>query len=192
MSTLIELCFEDLQAAPDSPEYLQCVARPAGMPGLSVDRDGKVLWESPRDEAFALWVSLDDQLVLLRAAGAPEVVVSRAGRSVSAPVGKPIILLDQDFVQLGVRQWRMHVHGVASKAHAPFPLFRKAFATLAAAAALAACNPSSHVAGADAGSAVEVAKQPRAIEVRQHPPGVARPEDEDRIPQAPPPDASQR
>jgi hypothetical protein len=169
MPNPIELCLEDLDAAEGTPEYLQCVAREGGEPGLAVDEGGRILWEDGASAAFDLWVSQDEKLMLERRERAAEVVVSRGGRSLSAPCGKPVILRDQDFVTIASRRYRIHVHGLAAEVHPPAPLFRKALAALAAAAALgsAACTTAQAdpPKGADAGE----------IQVRPHPPKVAAP-----------------
>jgi len=172
----VELCLEDLTAEPGSPEYLQCVAKAGGELGLSVDASARVRWEqASATAAFELWVSQDERLILERRDGAPGVVVRRAGRSLEAPAGKPVVLCDQDEVEMGERRWRVHVHGVAAQVYAPKPLFRKVLAPLAAAAALAAaaCSPAQSATPPrpDAGA---VAATPdagvRPIEVRDMPP----------------------
>ena len=166
MATFIALCLEDLDAAPGSPEYLQCVAKPGSQPGLTVDESGRVLWEVASGAAFELWVTADDRLALRRRSAACQVTVSRSERSLAAPTGKPVILLDQDEIRLGSRHWRVHLHGHVAGAHAPRPLLRKAFAPLAAAAlTLAGC------AGSDAGL-----KRPPPIELRNNPPDISAPE----------------
>ena len=89
-----EICLEDLAAASLGERYLNCVAVRGDEPGLALDAHGVVLWRSDGPHACELWVSADERLVLVRPAGAPEVRVTRAGRSLDAPEGKPVILLD--------------------------------------------------------------------------------------------------
>ena len=47
-----------------------------------------------------LWVSADDRLILYRPEGADAVAVSRAGRSLDVPSGKPVVLIDQDQIDV--------------------------------------------------------------------------------------------
>lgn len=109
----IALCLEDLDATTGSRRYLQCVALAGGEPGLVLDERGVVQWCPTGAGAVELWVSADDCLILFRAEGAIPVIVHRTGRSLDAPVERPVVLLDQDRVDLGGRRLRIHVHGVA-------------------------------------------------------------------------------
>ncbi|MBW2458530.1 MAG: hypothetical protein JRI68_28790 [Deltaproteobacteria bacterium] len=109
----IALCLEDLDATTESRRYLQCVALAGGKPGLVLDDRGVAQWCPAIAGAVELWVSADDCLILFRAAGAIPVTVHRAGRSLDAPVERPVVLLDQDRIDLGGRRLRIHVHGVA-------------------------------------------------------------------------------
>ena len=168
----LAICIEDAGAEPER-QFTQCVASVGREPGLGLDAQGAPVWKAAG--ACELWVSADDRLVLFRPAGAPEATVWRLGRSTWAPESKPVILRDQDEVTFAGRRWRIHVHGAAEEAHAPQPLFRKAFAPIAAALALgaAACTP------ADAAHPAQDA----GIEVRVAPPKVAMPRER---PVAPP------
>ena len=87
--------------------------------GLSVDGAGAVLWREEEAGAFCLVVSLDERLVLLRPEGAAPSTVSRGGRSLEVPCGKPVVLVDQDRMDVGERRLRIHVHGEAPAVHAP-------------------------------------------------------------------------
>jgi hypothetical protein len=118
----LAICIEDLDAAPGAPRYLRCTAVVGRQPGLGLDATGAVLWRSDAGAAAELWVSGDDQLILYRPEGAPECTVRRAGRAVVAPVGKPVVLRDQDEVDVSGRHLRVHVHGPAPEVTAPAPL----------------------------------------------------------------------
>jgi hypothetical protein len=164
----LAICLEDLNAKPGAPRYLRCTAVVGRQPGLRVDAAGAVLWRSDVGVAVELWVSGDDQLILYRPEGAPESTVRRAGREVVAPVGKPVVLRDQDEVDVGRRHLRVHVHGPAPEVAPPTPLPEEpapegatdggpsAFARAAAALAL----------GAALGAG-------GCVEVRQNPPDMA-------------------
>jgi len=199
----LAICIEDLDAAPGAPRYLRCTAVVGRQPGLRLDATGAVLWRSDAAVAADVWVSGDDQLILFRPDGAPECTVRRAGRAVVAPVGKPVVLRDQDEVDVSGRHLRVHVHGPAPEVTAPAPLpdgppaqapvdagpgvFARAAAALALGAALGAGGcvevrnnppdmappPRPH----DAGVAAKPTPppSPRPIEVRPAPPAVAMP-----------------
>jgi hypothetical protein len=118
----LAICIEDLEPRPGAPRYLRCVAAVGRQPGLRLDAVGAVLWRSDVGVAAELWVSGDDQLILFRPDGAPPSTVRRAGREVVAPVGKPVVLRDQDELEVGGRHVRVHVHGPAPEVAAPAPL----------------------------------------------------------------------
>ena len=161
----IAICIEDLDPATESERYLRCVAVGGTERGLSVDVQGAVLWQQEAG-AFSLVVSLDERLVLLRPEGAAPSTVSRGGRCLEVPCGKPVVLIDQDRVDVGGRRLRVHVHGEAPEVHAPAPLPAEepdsGLGNLARAAATALAI----------GAAVGAAGCKTAVEVRDRPPTV--------------------
>lgn len=168
----IALCLEDLDGPHGSGRYMTCVAVRGGDPGLGVDRGGKIVWRAQQGLACELWVSADDQLILLRPEGAPGVRVSRAGRGLDAPVGKPVVLLDQDCVETAGRRFRIHVHGVTGEVVAPAPFVeRHTVGKVAIAVAIGVAAMSCH----------KDAPNTKPVEVREQPPAP---------PYIPPPDAA--
>lgn len=171
----IALCLENLATG----EFVSCIAIRGNAPGLGLAADGAVGWQQATP-ACELFVSADEKLIALRRDGAPEVVIERAGRRLSAPVGKPVVLLDQDQLTVGSCALRLHVHGEAEAAVPPQSLgvIARAAAAAAVGAVLVggACLPPS--CGADADKPIDVREQPPApmptppepIEVRPHPP----------------------
>jgi len=149
------MCLEDLAPSDELSRYTQCVAVAGGEPGLGLDRRGGVLWRKGRVTGCELWVSLDERLMLLRPEGAAPVTVRRGERSLDVPFERPVVLLDQDEVEVGGKRLRLHLHGEVDDvfAPAPYPLRDTGVgrAVRAAAAALAigvaagnpACNGSS-------------------------------------------------
>jgi hypothetical protein len=117
----LAICLEDL-APGSSPRYVRCVARSGREPGLCLDERGGLLWMSDAGAACELWVSMDDRLILFRRTGGGPIKVTREDRSLDVPAEKPVVLLDQDRVDLGGRALRVHVHGPATRVHAPAPL----------------------------------------------------------------------
>ena len=81
MTTMMEICLEELDSPKNDAPYIRCVALPGGEPGLELDRDGKVRWmpETPAD--YGLWTSADGRLVLLRSEGSAPIVVERRTRT---------------------------------------------------------------------------------------------------------------
>jgi len=121
MSKPIAICIEDMDAQAET-KYLRCVAVPGRQPGLRLDEAGSVLWKSGDGASCELWVSADDRLILYRPEGATGVTLRRAGRSLDAPCGKPVVVIDQDQIDVGARSLRIHVHGKAPLITAPSAL----------------------------------------------------------------------
>jgi hypothetical protein len=168
MPTPQEICLEDLDL-PEEQRVVRCVALPGGEPGLALDRGGVIRWMPAEPAPYALWISTDERLVLIRGDGAAPIVVRRADRSLEAPVGKPVLLRDQDLLQIEGRTLRVHVHGPTSEVRPPERLSGAALARVVrAAAAVLALSVAAPAAAAIA---------PPPIEVRQNPPGAtpARP-----------------
>lgn len=119
MSRPLAICLEDLAPRAPDERYLRCVAVVGRAPGLRLDGAGTVLWRDETGAACELWVSADERLVLYRPESGGRVVVRRASRSLDVPATKPVILLDQDEVEVGGRRLRVHVHGDAPRVYAP-------------------------------------------------------------------------
>ncbi len=166
MPTPQEICLEELAPESEAP-YIRCVALPGGEPGLALDREGSVRWMPDEPTDFGLWVSADEKLVLLRGAGAGPITVRRAGRALAAPEGAPVVLRDQDLLELDGRSLRVHVHGVAAEVHAPERLSLRSL-TQAARATAAALALAAAVGGS--AEAEPVRGGPPPIEVRTRPP----------------------
>jgi len=172
------ICIEDLAAQHGEPRYVRCVAIPGREPGLRLDTGGEVLWKTDEDVACELWVSADDRLILYRPERAAAMTVSRAGRSLDVPYGKPVVLIDQDQIDVGARRLRVHVHGEAPAVSAPSVLApeKGTLAGLARAAAVAATIGAAAVAGGCGKKDADTKAKP-PIEVRDQPPGPAVAED---------------
>ena len=158
----IALCVEYLGVRSRSDRYMCCVATPGYDVALGLDARGDVVWREDGRLAFELWVSADHQLMVVRRVGRPEIVVSRAGRSLSLPFDKPVVLLDCDRIEIGGRAMRVHVHGPTEHVQPPEPLEPARntgpIAAIATAVAISAsamsCKPS--VEGSDTPSAAVV------------------------------------
>jgi hypothetical protein len=118
----LAICIEDLDVQLGAGKYLRCVAMPGRQPGLRLDGAGRVLWRSDDGASCELWVTADGRLALYRQAGMGRVTLRRAGRSLEVPSAKPVIVVDQDRVDVGERRLRVHVHGEAQAVAAPSPL----------------------------------------------------------------------
>ena len=162
----IAICIEDLAPATESARYLRCVALGGTELGLSVDGQGAVLWQHEAG-AFSLVVSLDERLVLLRPVGAAPSTVSRGGRSLEVPCGKPVVLIDQDRVDVGGRRLRIHLHGEAPQVHAPAPLPAEDPESAGTLSNLARAAATALALGAAVGAA-----GCKGLEVRERPPTV--------------------
>ena len=167
----LAICLEDLDVTRDDERYLRCVALPGEEPGLSLDPQGVVRWMPDGPEAYEIWVSLDGRLVVYRNAGSPQITVRRGGRTLEAPAKKPVLLLDQDLLEVAGRRLRIHVHGEADEVHAPELLSARSLARMARAAAAAlALGTAVGGAGLAEGAPAPTISGDQAIEVRLHPP----------------------
>ncbi len=162
----LAICIEDVDAPATPSQYTRCVAVPGRQPGLRLDEAGHILWRKDEDVACELWVSADDRLILYRPADAPSVVVHRAGRSLDVPFSKPVVLLNQDRLDVGARHLRIHVHGAAPAVTPPTPLQP---------APPPASRARGHLAQGAAGAALVGALTLACIEVRLTPPAPVEP-----------------
>ena len=135
----ISLCIENLEDGSEATRFIRCVALGGNLPGLGVDRRGRPLWRADpsAERACELWVSADERLMLWRSEGAPTVTVCRAGRSLDAPEAKPVVILDQDELEIAGVRLRLHVHGPTTEVHAPMPFVVRSLGAAAVATALA-------------------------------------------------------
>jgi hypothetical protein len=118
----LAICIEDLDAQSGTGKYLRCVALPGRQPGLRLDGTGRVVWRSDDGASCELCVTADGRLALYRQEGMGRVTLRRAGRSLDVPSAKPVIVIDQDRIDVGARRLRVHVHGEAAAVVAPSPL----------------------------------------------------------------------
>jgi hypothetical protein len=182
----IAICIEDLRAGSDSTRYLQCVALVGDHPGLRIDPGGEIQWQPERDARLVeLCVSYDERLILFRQPGAAPVLLRREGRSLEVPVGKPVVVLDQDQLTVESRELRIHVHGEAPAVAPPSwlemveaPSRSRSSLLRATATALAL------------GIAVGAGGCTKKIEVRDDPPKVAPPPTKPDSKPPPKPDSS--
>jgi hypothetical protein len=177
----LAICLEDLAATSPSGRYLRCVALVGRQPGLRLGPQGAVAWRSDAPVGCELWVSGDDRLILYRPERAPGVRVSRAGRSLDVPAGKPVVLLGDDMIEVGGRRIRVHVHGPAPVVAAPSPLPERASAAtrmaavVAMGAAVAGCEgkqptPQQPTAPTTTTTTIEVRTEPPAVSPHPEPP----------------------
>lgn len=174
----LSLCIEDIDLESDS-RYTRCVAVPGRQSGLGLNDKGMVIWKNNQDIACELWVSADNQLVLYRPEGAESLIVRRGDRHLEAPFDKPIIILNQDQVDIGTKHLRVHVHGASTSIFPPsilrkqkrlFAMLNKVLAVLILFAGIftGGCSNSKNV--------KQDEKKPEKgkgeIEVRDHPPTI--------------------
>lgn len=173
MAIIMEICLEELE--PNTAEevrgeepFIRCVAMPGGDPGLSLDRGGQVRWMPEEPAVYGLWTSEDHRLVLLRGQNTQPITVERDGRSLEAPEGKPVILLDRDVLHLDGKSYRVYFHGETEAIYEPERLSRSALGKVVGAAAAA----SMALGGLMGAPATAGADKPEAkdIEVRLQPP----------------------
>jgi hypothetical protein len=169
----LEICLEDLDHEPEDESFVRCVALPASETALALDATGAVQWMPERTDVHALGVSADGRLILLGSAAAGEIAVTRGPRSLAAPEGQPVVLLDQDLLQVGGRRLRVHVHGEIEAVRPPERL--RGMARLARAAATAVALGGALAAGSAAVAQAPETRATAAIEVRAQPPKPAPP-----------------
>ncbi len=171
----IEVCLEDLDLPAEDERYLRCVALPDAQPGLALDAAGQVQWMPDAEDATGLWVSADDRLILICAAGGPGVEVRRDGRSLRAPAGQPVVLLDGDRLRVAGRRLRLHVHGPTAQIAPPEPVPASALSRLARTAVSALALGAATLGGAVAAGQGTDPPGPTPIQVRARPPKMAAP-----------------
>ncbi|MBU1070468.1 hypothetical protein KJ975_12950 [Myxococcota bacterium] len=121
----IAICLEDCYSPHESLRFLQCVAGSGPDFRLLLAQDGRVLWqEEATGKEGAAWcrifVTGDQRLGVIRDAPMPAGArVSRAGRRVDLEPGKPVILMEGDYVAHPGRCYRVHIHGAAARAAEP-------------------------------------------------------------------------
>ncbi len=112
MNRPLSICLEDCYPAHESLRFLQCTA--AAGPGhrLHLTRDGKVAQQEQAEAWCRIFVTTDGRLAALRDVAAPAGArVTRAGRHADLQPGKPVLLLDGDFLAVPGHCYRLHVHG---------------------------------------------------------------------------------
>ncbi len=170
----IAICIENCHPVHESLRYLRCTAISGADTGLVVSTSGEVLWKSDEPGYCRIWVSSDERLICFRPPGFPAgAKIHRAGREVELEEGKPVVVIDGDFLLLPDLCYRIHVHGQTKSVHEPgFLDFEEpSSSTLAryAAAGIIALGSLSAIACARPPS--ENKKSP-PVEVRDEPPAV--------------------
>jgi ABC-type glycerol-3-phosphate transport system substrate-binding protein len=154
------------------------VALPGRQPGLRLDEAGKVVWQSDDGISCELWVSADERLILYRSQVGIPVTLHRAGRSLDVPCSKPVVVIDQDQIDVGTRHLRVHVHGAAPAVTAP-SFLTSTYTRRTALAMGAGVTVAAVVGAATAGCActpIEVRDNPpETVEIRETPPEMPQP-----------------
>ena len=114
----IELCLERVQSG-DGDRYVRCTAQVGRELGLALAIDGRILWCEQSGVGCEIWVSADQRLMAFCPAGAPPTVLHRAGRTLELPPERPVVLRHRDELELAGTRFRVHVHGVTERVHAP-------------------------------------------------------------------------
>ncbi len=176
----IALCIENCYPTHESLRHLRCCALVGRQPGLIVATDGQVLWQTDVPRFCELWVSGDHKLICFRPTGAPGGArVHRAGREVALEEGKPVVVMDGDYLLLPGLCYRLHVHGPTGGATEPsyFGHEEPAGSTLArfAAAGVIAIGTLS-AAACGKPPAEEKGRTIEPVEVRTRPPDVSPPQ----------------
>jgi hypothetical protein len=132
----IELCMERMGSA-SAERYVRCTAQVGRELGLALGIDGRILWCEQSGVGCEIWVSADARLMAYCPAGTPPTTLYRAGRVLELPREHPVVLRHHDELELSATRFRVHVHGVAERAHAPeiVRTLARAAATLALAVA---------------------------------------------------------
>ncbi len=139
----IAICLEDCYPGHESLRFLQCVAGSGPDFRLLLAADGRVLWREEGAAWCRVFVTGDERLGVIRDADMPAGArVSRSRRQVDLEVGKPVILIDGDYLAHPGKCYRVHLHGPAARGAEPTYLksdepARHTLARLAAAGVIA-------------------------------------------------------
>lgn len=171
----LAICIEDLDARTQSCKYVRCVALPGRQPGLRLDEAGGVVWQSDDDVSCELWVSADERLILYRLQAGVPVTLHRAGRSLDVPCNKPVVVLNQDQVDVGMRRLCVHIHGASPAVTAPS--FLATTYTRRTALAMGAKAITAAVVGAVTAGCAGADTATPTVEIRDYPPEPPAPTD---------------
>lgn len=114
----IALCLERV-ASSSADRYVRCTAQIGRALGLALGMDGRILWCEQAGIGCELWVSADQRLMAYCLPDTPPTVLYRAGRNFELPKQKPVVLRHQDELELAGTRFRVHVHGIVDRVHAP-------------------------------------------------------------------------
>ncbi|MBU1240973.1 hypothetical protein KKF84_02165 [Myxococcota bacterium] len=122
MPNPVAICLEAINSTSDSSRFTQCVVITGADTGLGLDDQGSTTWLENDTTAVEFFISADDRVMAMKTEICQvPVTISRAGRSVAPPAGKPVVLLSGDRISLGDRAFIIHFHGGAEVIHEPVP-----------------------------------------------------------------------
>ncbi len=137
----MSICLEDLECSDTGSRFQSCMAMPSGTAGLSITPGAEVRWKAAREPSAHVGTTEDGRLALFVDAGfRPALLLRRGGRVLACPEDRPVVLIDQDELELPGGRWRVHLHGpVEDATPAASPFFVRTAAVLAGLALAAGC-----------------------------------------------------
>jgi len=136
----IELCLESLDAVEDEQPYVRCVALSGAELGLGLTASGEIVWKQNDAPSASIWVSADNQLMVVRNEESTAIRLVRAERFLDLPLAKPVVVLHEDLLEMHGHSFRLHIHGVAASVEPPTRLALRRVHSMIAGAALAAVS----------------------------------------------------
>ncbi len=121
MTQPLSICLEtfDHTRPGMSPRITNCVAMPAGQPGLSITSLGQITWQSRYAVACDLNVAHDGRLVIHRYPDTPPMTLRRGGRTHEIAPQMVTVVLPLDEIEIGQCFIRVQIHGEVGEVTPP-------------------------------------------------------------------------
>ncbi|MBU1219035.1 hypothetical protein KKF34_06170 [Myxococcota bacterium] len=116
----VAVCLERVNPKPGENRFVQCTVITGAETGLGLDEHGNATWRDMASTVAEFFISADDRVMFLKTEKCTgEAIVSREGRSLAAPVNKPVVIIHGDTIKIADRILKIHLHGQTEYIHAP-------------------------------------------------------------------------
>lgn len=120
----VAICLERVNPMPGENRFVQCTVITGAETGLGLDEHGNATWRDMASTVAEFFISADERVMFLKTEKCTgEAIVSREGRSLNAPVNKPVVIIHGDTIKIADRILKIHLHGNTEYIHAPQELY---------------------------------------------------------------------